>query len=302
MTTRCFAFPGTESLTDHLVGILGGERGALGWRHFPDRESLVTLDGDCRNRDVILVCTFHDPDPVALPLLFAARTAREFGARSVGLVAPYLAYMRQDTRFHSGEAVSSTHFGAFLSSAVDWLATVDPHLHRLSDLGGLFTIPARHVSAMPLVADWIRAEVPEPVLIGPDSESAQWLRQLGDRVGAPTLVLEKLRHGDRDVEVSTPDAKLLEGRTPVLVDDIVSSGRTFVETLARLRALASLPAVCIAVHGIFADESDQALRRAGAARVVSSNTIAHATNAIDVAPVLEPLVRQLLAGTIKGAQ
>jgi len=295
VTLRFFAFPSTESLTDHLVGLLDGERGTLGWRHFPDGESLITLDGDCRDRDVILVCTFRDPDQLALPLLFAARTAREFGARSIGLVAPYLAYMRQDTRFHAGEAVSSTHFGAFLSSTVDWIATVDPHLHRLVDLDVLFTIPARHASTMPLIADWIRAEVPHPVLIGPDSESAQWLRQLAERIDAPTLVLEKLRHGDRDVEVSAPDRKLLDGRTPVLVDDIVSSGRTFIETLAQLRTLASLPAVCIAVHGIFADASDQALLRAGAARVVTTNTIVHSTNAIDVAPVLEPLIRQLIS-------
>jgi ribose-phosphate pyrophosphokinase len=231
---------------------------------------------------------------LALPLIFGARTAREFGARSVGLIAPYLAYMRQDARFQPGEAISSIHFGAFLSAAVDWVVTVDPHLHRLADLSALFSIPAVHVSAMPLVADWIRAEIRAPALIGPDSESAQWVRPLADRIGAPIVVLEKQRHGDRDVDVSMPDRGILEGRTPVLVDDIVSSGRTFIETLGRLRALGLPPAVCIAVHGIFADGADETLKRAGAARVVTCNTIAHPTNAIDVAPVLEPAIRALL--------
>lgn len=295
MTPCLFAFPGTESLAERLVHDLGAERGTLAWRHFPDGESLLALDTNCRERDVVLLCTFLDPDRLALPLLFAARTAREFGARSVGLVAPYLAYMRQDTRFHPGEVVSSVHFAAFLSSAVDWVVTVDPHLHRRADLGSLFTIPARHVSAMPLVADWIRAEVYRPVLIGPDSESEQWLRQLADLVGAPTIVLNKQRHGDRDVEVSMPDQTIVAGHTPVLVDDIVSSGRTFIETLNRLHALGMAPAVCIAVHGIFADSADLALLNAGAARVVTCNTIAHVTNAIDVAPVLEPVIRSFLA-------
>ena len=295
MMPLLFAFPGTESLGERLIADLGAERGTLKWRHFPDGESLLALNGDCRGRDVVLLCTFLDPDRLALPLLFAARTAREFGARSVGLVAPYLAYMRQDTRFHPGEAISSVHFAAFLSSAVDWVVTVDPHLHRRADLGSLFTIPARHVSAMPLVADWIRAEVFRPVLIGPDSESEQWLRQLADRVGAPTVVLQKQRLGDRVVNVSMPDQAIVQDHTPVLVDDIVSSGHTFIETLARLRTLGLPPAVCVAVHGIFADSADLELLHAGAARVVTSNTIAHVTNAIDVAPVLEPVMRTFLA-------
>lgn len=295
MTTCFFAFPSNESLGDRLAADLGAEVGSLQWRHFPDGESLLALNSDCRGRDIVLLCTFLDPDRLALPLLFAARTAREFGARSVGLVAPYLAYMRQDTRFHPGEAVSSVHFAAFLSSAVDWLVTIDPHLHRRADLSSLFTIPARHVSAMPLIAEWIRTEVSRPVLIGPDSESAQWVKQLADRIGAPTIVLEKQRRGDRDVEVSMPDQAVVEGHTPVLVDDIVSSGRTLIETLVHLRKLGLPPAVCVAVHGIFADSADQALLHAGAARVITTNTIAHATNAIDVAPVLEPTIRDLLA-------
>src|SRR3546814_2966154 len=84
---------------------------------------------------------------MALPLRFAARAAREFGARSVGLIAPYLGYMRQDTRFHPGEAVSTPLFAQFLEEAFDWLVTVDPHLHRVERLQSLYRIPTAHVSA-----------------------------------------------------------------------------------------------------------------------------------------------------------
>ena len=67
-----------------------------------------------------------------LPLIFAAATARELAAAKIGLVAPYLAYMRQDRRFNPGEAVTSRQVAGLLSSAFDWLVTVDPHLHRYS--------------------------------------------------------------------------------------------------------------------------------------------------------------------------
>jgi ribose-phosphate pyrophosphokinase len=290
-----FAFPGAESLARGLGDALGAQIGGVRWRHFPDGESLLALEGDCGGRDVVVICTLRDPDRLALPLLFAARTARELGARTVGLVAPYLAYMRQDARFRPGESVSSVHFNAFLSWTFDWLATVDPHLHRHADLGALFAIPAECVSAMPLVGDWIGANVHAPVLIGPDSESAQWVRPLAEHIGAPVMVLDKQREGDREVRVSAPVRAAVEGHTPVLVDDIVSSGQTLIETIGRLRELGAAAPVCIAVHGVFADDADVRLRDAGAVRVATTNTIEHSTNAIDVTSALLPAVRRRLA-------
>ena len=294
MKPLLLVFPEQGSLAGGLAAGLGADRGAVRRHRFPDRESLIVLDGDCRDREVIVLCTLRDPDDLALPLLFAARTAREFGARRVGLVAPYLAYMRQDARFRPGEAVSCTHYAAFLSSAFDWLVTVDPHLHRHADLGEVFTVPTGCVSAMPPIAQWIRANVPDPLLIGPDAESAQWVRATAARLAAPFVVLEKRRHGDRDVEISVPDPAALAGRTPVLLDDVAASGRTLIEAVTRLRRPGSAEPVCIVVHGLFADASDRTLLDMGAGRVVSANSIPHATNAIDLAGELVPAIQRML--------
>ena len=294
MRPLLFAFPADHALARTIAASLPADTGALRWRHFPDGESLVTVDAECAGRDVAFVIGFREPDHFALPLLFAARTARELGARRVGLIAPYLPYMRQDKRFHPGEAVSSIHFAAFLAFCVDWLVTVDPHLHRHADLSALYPIPTRIVSAMPAIAAWIATHVARPVLIGPDSESRQWVERAAAAASAPFVVLEKQRRGDHDVSVSNPDRAVLDDRTPVLVDDIVSSGRTLIETLARLKQLETRPAVCVAVHGIFAEDSDAALLAAGAARVVSTDSLAHPTNAIGLGDDIAAAVRQLL--------
>lgn len=286
-------FPDNEPFEQALTVRWPVEVTRIAWRRFPDGESLLRLDADCRGRDVVLLASQRDPDRLALPMRFVARTARELGARSVGLIAPYLGYMRQDMRFHAGEVISSVHFAEFLSETVDWLVTVDPHLHRHPSLDRLFRIPARAVSAMPAVAAWIATQVPQPVLIGPDSESAQWVERVARLAGVPAVVLTKQRHGDRDVEVSLPDRASVAGRTPVLVDDIASSGRTLIETLGHLRRLELAPAVCVVVHGIFADGADSAMRAAGASRVVSSNTLAHATNGIDTAAAVLDALREL---------
>jgi ribose-phosphate pyrophosphokinase len=281
------------SLAADLAAGLDADLGSVRRHRFPDRESLMSVDGDCRDREVIVLCTLRDPDDLALPLLFAARTARELGARRVGLVAPYLAYMRQDARFHAGEAISSTHYAAFLSWTFDWLVTADPHLHRHASLAQIFTVPARSVSAMPLIAQWIGAHVRAPLLIGPDEESAQWVGAAAARLCAPFLVLTKRRRGDRDVELSVPDAAAVAGRTPVLLDDIAASGRTLIEAVSRLRQLGGATPVCIVVHGLFADDSDRRLLDAGAARVVSTDAVPHASNAIALAGALVPAIRQL---------
>jgi ribose-phosphate pyrophosphokinase len=295
MSTICFAFPDDAPVGDQLARTLGFERGELEIHAFPDGETRVSLHGECAQRDVLLVCSGHRANLNALPLYFAAETARAMGARRVGLVAPYLAYMRQDTQFHVGESVSALAYGRFVSSAFDWLVTVDPHLHRLKSLDSAFSIPSKCVSAMPAVAAWIAANVSDPVLIGPDRESTQWAENVAGRLAAPWTVLEKTRMGDRQVSVTLPDPALLRGRTPVIVDDIASSGRTLVETLNALHGLGYAQITCIVVHALFASGAEAAIRAAGVAQLVSTNTVRHATNAIDVVPFVAEAIQAAAA-------
>ena len=286
MSAMIIALPGNEALTVTLARALGAETGALEYRSFPDGESYVRLASGVEGREVALVCTLDRPDDKFLRLCFAACVARDLGAVSVGLVAPYLAYMRQDKRFKSGEAVSSDYFARLMSDAFDWLVTIDPHLHRRHSLSELYTVPALAAQAAPALSEWIRANVREPLLIGPDSESAQWVQAVAEAAGAPFQVLEKERQGDREVRVSLPDASRLRGRTPVVLDDIISTAQSMVQTVRHLLAAGASAPVCVGVHGIFADNALRDLVAAGAGRVATTNTVAHETNAIDVSMIL----------------
>ncbi len=293
MKPLLLVFPGNTLFASTLAPRLGAEIGGMTLRHFPDGESYVRIDAPVTGRDVILLCTLDRPDDKLLPLLFAAGTAKELGAARVGLVAPYLAYMRQDQRFQPGEAVTSVHFARLLSASVDWLVTVDPHLHRRSRLGEIYSIPARVVHAAPLVSAWIRQHVAAPVLVGPDAESEQWVAAVAGAAGAPYVVLQKIRRGDREVEVSVPDVERWRARTPVLVDDIISTARTMIETVGHLKRAGLAPPVCIGVHAVFAGTAYADLAAAGAGRIVTGNTIAHESNAIDVSGLLAEAVREL---------
>ncbi len=284
--TVLFSYPGNEKLAALLVEKAGYDFGAMTVRHFPDGESFVKLEADVKDKDIILLCSLDRPDEKAMALMFFAQTARQLGAKSIELIAPYLGYMRQDKRFHEGEAVTSDVFAAFISRYFDSLITVDPHLHRHKAMNEIYTIPSKVIHAADAIADWIKDNVETPVLIGPDEESDQWVSDVAKRAEAPYIVLAKTRYGDKDVKISVPNVDNYRNHTPVLVDDIISTARTMIETVKHLKEAGMSPPVCIGVHAVFASDSYDALKASGVSRIITCNTIPHETNKIDISGLL----------------
>jgi len=277
-----FAFPEHQALAASLIT----EQGIWQWRHFPDGESYVRVCSDVKDRQVAILCSLNQPDAKTLPMIFLAATLKRLGATKITLIAPYLAYMRQDKEFNVGEAVTSQVFAPLLSHYVDVLVTIDPHLHRYDSLSEVYSCECKTLSAAPLMAEWIKANVSKPLIIGPDAESEQWVGQVAAQVGAPHLVLEKTRHSDRDVTINLPQMSAFKGYSPVLVDDIISTAGTMIKTLSLLHAESFVEATCLATHALFAGDAYDALQKAGAGRVVTSNTILHPSNGMDIASLL----------------
>jgi ribose-phosphate pyrophosphokinase len=286
--------PGNEEMTSRLGAILGADIGFLETRRFPDGEAYLRLKTDVSGRSLAFICTLDRPDEKFLPLSFAGSTARDLGAARIGLVAPYLAYMRQDKRFNEGEAITSKYFAALISAQFDWLVTVDPHLHRYSSLGEIYAIPSRTVHAGPALSDWIRHNVSRPLVIGPDIESEQWVEAVARAVGCPYVVLRKERRGDRDVMISLPDLSAWKGRTPVLVDDIASSARTMIEACRKLLSVGLPAPIWIAIHALLAADAYKELGEV-AAQIVTANTVVHQSNEIDLCDLIAPQARALAA-------
>lgn len=281
------ALPASEEHATKLANRLGAELITPELRRFPDGEIYVRIPRPLDHEHVILCGSLYPaPADRFLELSFLAATARDLGATKVGLVAPYLAFLRQDVAFRPGEGVTARYFARLVSATVDWLVTVDPHLHRIDALdqqaGGVYSIPTTVAHAASAIAAWVKTEISQPVLVGPDAESEQWVAAVAAACGAPFEILTKTRRGDRDVSVS-PSQRSWNGHTPVLIDDIVSTGKTLLEATRSLRAAGSAPPVCVAIHAVFADAVEAELVRAGASGIVTCNTITHASNRICVA-------------------
>lgn len=294
MNAVVLSLPGNDRIANRIGAWLRLDVSSVAVHRFPDGEARVRLSRSVAGKAVVLVATLDRADDKILPLLFTAATARDLGARSVGLVAPYLAYMRQDRQFEAGEGVTAHHFARLLSAAVDWLITVDPHLHRTDELGELYTVPTSAVASAPLLAEWIGEHVASPVIIGPDAESARWVGSVADRIHAPYVLLQKRRSGDKTVALTLPDLSACIGRQPILLDDIIASGATMLEAIRLLRQGGWPAPICLGVHAVFANDAYTALLGAGATQVVTANTISHPSNVMDVSRLLAQAVQQTL--------
>ena len=260
-------------------------------RHrFPDGELKLRLPASLPAKVIVYRSLVH-PNEKLIELLFVAQTARQLGASDLTLIAPYLAYMRQDIAFHEGEVVSQKVIGRFLAQVFDGLVTIDPHLHRVSTLEDASPVKrAITLSGAPLLGDYIAQQIPDAFLLGPDSESAQWIASAAKKHGFDHAACEKIRHGDKDVQVQLP-AVDLKGRRVVILDDVASSGRTLAKaTHAALEAGASSVDVAV-THALFADDALQVIREAGVRHIWSTDCIAHESNVVSIAAILAEALR-----------
>lgn len=264
-------------------------------RHrFPDGELKLRLPAVLPER-VVILRTLNNPNEKLVELLLAAQTARTLGARHLTLVAPYLAYMRQDVAFQLGEAISQRVVGQFLASLFDAVITVDPHLHRVTTLQEAVPVAnAIVLSGAPLLSDLIAARRRHPLLVGPDEESAQWVAQAASRHGFDYAVCRKVRNGDRAVDVALPD-QAVTGRHVVLLDDVASTGHTVAQA-AHLLLAAGAASVDVAVtHALFADDALPLILAAGVKNVWSTDCIEHPSNAVSMATAIAEALRRVEA-------
>jgi ribose-phosphate pyrophosphokinase len=276
-----------------LAALLGLPLREIALHGFPDGEMRVTV-GRAASTTVIYA-SLDRPNDKLLALMFAAEALRRTGAKRLVLVAPYLCYMRQDTAFHEGEAISQRAVGRLIAGAVDRVITVDAHLHRTADIRAVFPgIEAENLSAMPAIANVLRQTGIDPatVAIGPDAESRPWVSDLAGQLGLAHTVAQKTRRGDRAVEIGFAEAGLVAGRPVLLVDDIVSSGGTLIACAKALKGAGATTIDAVITHALFAPDVATAFADAGIRSVRSTSSVPHPTNAIPLDDILATALRR----------
>jgi ribose-phosphate pyrophosphokinase len=287
MTATLHAFADDAAPAGRLAAALGIACAALDSHRFPDGEHRVTAAGTTPT--ALVYRSLADPDAKLVELLLAADALRRRGASRLVLVAPYLPYMRQDTQFKPGEAVSQSVIGGLLGQAFDAVLTVDPHLHRTPDLAAVLP-GAISISAAATIAQALHGKLPaETVLIGPDAESRPWVAAVARPLGLDFIVATKQRHGDRSVTITLAP---IDSRPAFLVDDLLSSGGTLIACAAQLRDGGTTLAGAAVTHCLASADDLAGLAAAGITPLIACDSILGPAATLSLAPALAAALRQ----------
>lgn len=287
-------FDDYEEQARSLAEFLGTPFAPVTVHYFPDDECKVTLPQELPEH-VVFCRSLDYPNKKLVELLLAAKTARELGVKKLTLVAPYLCYMRQDKAFNPGESVSQKIIGSFLAELFDHVITVDPHLHRTHVFNK--AVPAKYavaLSATPIMSQFLH-NTPGAILLGPDSESEQWVRSIAEGVGVSFCVASKQRLGDREIRITLPEIDMT-GKQVIVVDDVVSSGETIAIAAQQCLARGASRVDVLVVHPLFAPGETGAvdrIKQAGVEEIWSTDSIPHPSNCISLAGLLGDAVMSI---------
>lgn len=279
---------GAEALARRVAQISGIEVVQTIKKVFPDGEQHVRICGDVRGKEVAVFQSFaFSPDLLLVEYALIVDALRSMGCSRITGVFPYLAYARQDNRFSEGEPLSAKVFAKLIEAAgTDEVYAIDMHLHRFRNMEEVFSIPATNLSAMPLLAEhYMRSSTASRLMIvGPDSESSQWVEKVGRIVGSRCVVLEKERVGDREVKVSG-EAKM-DCEAALIVDDMVSTGKTLIEVIKKLKGASIGRVDAIVTHALLVEDAYRKLREAGLNSLITTDTVPNMLETVSVAPIL----------------
>jgi ribose-phosphate pyrophosphokinase len=273
MDMTIFAGPANTALAEALAAQLGQRLGTCTVHRFPDSEVHVELHDSVRGHDVYVIQATSPPvDTHLLELLFLADACRRAGAAQITAVVPYFGYARQDRRARGREAVGARLVAEVLgSSGLHRLVAVDLHTVALE---GFFPIPLEHLSAVPLLVEAVRPWVADnTVIVTPDLGAVKLAERYATALQRPLAIVHKTRLSGADVRVERIVGEV-QGRAPIIVDDMISTGGTIVAASQALLAAGCAPQMTVvATHALLVGPASERLRSVPVQRLLATDSV-----------------------------
>ena len=250
---------------------------------FPDGDSYVRLPRGVKGADLLIYSRcYPEQNSRLIELMLMISACRELGARSVRALVPYLPYARQDKRVLDGEAVSSRTICSLLSSCgLDELITFDCHFLKRPGSFKYEGLRIRNLTAAPALLKLAKKGMRTPLVITPDQGAAYFAKgETGSRsmkkargdYGRGKLAYRRIASMKADFNVRARDV--------VLIDDIVAGGSTMLRAVQLCKRDGAREIVCACTHGQFLKHADVKIRRAGASRLIATDSIPSAHSKI----------------------
>jgi len=289
MSNLVVACSGSKHITKKIAKKLKASYSELKIKKFPDNELDIQFQKNPKKRNLFLTQSFYgNINKKIVETLFAAHTAKDLKAKTINLIALYFPYLRKDKRFKSGECISAKVMTK-LFSIFNKIYIVEPHQHRIKNIRKLFPNSKRIIIAKDIASYIKNKKIKDAIFIGPDIESKQWVTETTKFLRTKPIILKKQRLGSRKVKIKLQKKIKIKDRNIVIIDDIISTGHTMLETIKELKKLKPKKIYCITIHGIFAENALKKLKKY--AQVVSSNTIPSKVAKIDVSETIAKQIK-----------
>lgn len=258
-------------LAAEIGKILGENPESATIRDFADGEIFVRIEQNARGRDVFIIQPTVAPADSIMELLLLIDAATRASAARVTAVVPYYGYGRQDRKDQPRVAIGAKLTANLMVAAgADRLIGMDFHQHQIQ---GFFDIPVDHLYAAPVLTHYFKAKkLVDLVVVAPDVGSAKMARGFANRLDASLAIIDKRRQGPNQAEVANVVGDV-EGRTCLLIDDMVDTGGTLANAVVALKERGATKVFAGATHALLSGSAVEKLSAAPLEEFVVTNTI-----------------------------
>jgi ribose-phosphate pyrophosphokinase len=254
-------------------------------RVFPDGESKITFGRIPKNSIVLVVQSTYPPvDTNLLQALSIISQVRKVSSKIYAII-PYMGYARQDRQFLSGEIVTMSIIARMIQAAgAKKVVAVD--IHSKTALNH-FKIPKENVSAIPELAKYFKKmKLKNALVVSPDMGGSLRAKKFASLLNTDFITLKKSRNrntGKVQIHSSKADVR---GKDLILVDDIISTGGSIIKAAQFLKRQKCKQLFVACTHGLFVEDAEKKIKKAGVSQIISTNTIPRSTSKVDVSGVI----------------
>lgn len=297
---KLFCGSSVPTLAREIADYLAIPQGLVTLRRFADGEVYCRFEENARGEDAFVVqSTCHPVNEHLMELLIMVDALRRASAGRITAVVPYYGYGRKDKKDAPREPITGRLVAdLFTTAGVDRVLTVDLHAGQIE---GFFTIPVDHLRALPLFADYMaRKGLANGVVVAPDDGAVRRSKQLADRLDLPLAVIFQRRVG-ADAKEPIQVVGEVQGRTPILIEDIIDTAGTVDRAVDVLLAQGCVPEIYVcATHPVFAGPAFDRLSRPEIREVIVTDTIPFPAGGapakvtlLSAAPLLAEAIRRI---------
>ncbi|AHV95084.1 ribose-phosphate diphosphokinase [Paenibacillus sabinae] len=298
---RIFSGSSNPKLAANIAARLGVELGKIKLTRFKSGEIYVHYEESIRNSDVFLVQSLSHPiNELFVELLVMIDAAKRASARTVNIIVPYYGYARQERKSAPREPISAKMVADVLTTAgATRVLTLDLHAAAIQ---GFFNIPVDHLTALDLISGYLKTKnLSDIVVVSPDAGRASMAEKLASRLDSPFAIMIKKRPAHNE-SVITHVIGDVEGRTPVIIEDLIDTGTTIVNVVEGLKERGAKNSIVCATHGLFSGPAIVRLEHPGIDEVVVTDSIELPTDypsrftVLSVAPMLARAASIIIEG------